>query len=892
MAIYNSKGTPRGVTDEESRKWRQQAHRMRQDPRSTSAQMADFFTQPEAILVVAPMMMLLGLLVPAMAIIVPVGFAAYSVAVLRARRYERLPLRLPMIISRMPHWFSGLPGFLRRILLLPDMAAPVTDYNSPIPGRKSFAKARGGIHMGNEEGTNYELWQSPQDFLTHMLLLGTTGAGKTEALVSMFYSALSTGAGGAYTDAKASPKLAMQIFQILRFLGRDDDFRIISYFTSQTVKAKGTPDRISNTNNMFAFGPAELLTQLLTSLIPSSSGDNAIFSQNAETLASALMYPLVWRRDNLKQPLSISVIRAHLNLQRCVALATDNELPESMRLPLKSFLAGVGWQQDKLLDGQPRSLPEQFGYARGYFNLALAQLTDTYGHIHDTDTGEIDMADIITQRRVMVTMLPALQKSPEQLGMLGKIILSGQRNAAAVGLGARVEGTSADVLDNLPVDTSNIFLAVTDEYGAIPTPGYAEILTQGRGLGIGAIIASQDASGIMRGDEHAYKQIAENTTMKFIMRVESALDTWTLVSGVAGEQEVFRTQGMKLGGENNASMSMSYQSSRDITIDKANRVVLQDFQEQIEGEFHLFSRGRLIRGRVFHADPPLENRQLRIHRMLPYSTPDPKALNFQYGPLQKLREKLICLSEAENPWGAGFWADLPEMEMSSADDDQLIGDTDLIQIADDIALAVGTSGSYNKAALLAIQNLSARMTREEDTVGGVVAFLSARKKAAQGQSGPAQGQQEAKEQQEAAQATSWRIVNPSMTSATAQSMHDMVISGDIPERVASDTQAVVAPSPVESAIKSDLVPHPSADDDGPERMESDITSIECRTGSSRDIAKANSARIVRRVVREQVNNVEYPTMPKPAPKTQNEKDAGIRDLENIAVRFDDGSRRR
>ena len=502
------------------------------------------------------------------------------------------------------------------------------------------------------------------------------------------------------------------------------------------------------------------------------------------------------------------------------------------------------------------------------------------------------MADIITQRRVMVTMLPALQKSPEQLGMLGKIILSGQRNAAAVGLGARVEGTSADVLDNLPVDTSNIFLAVTDEYGAIPTPGYAEILTQGRGLGIGAIIASQDASGIMRGDEHAYKQIAENTTMKFIMRVESALDTWTLVSGVAGEQEVFRTQGMKLGGENNASMSMSYQSSRDITIDKANRVVLQDFQEQIEGEFHLFSRGRLIRGRVFHADPPLENRQLRIHRMLPYSTPDPKALNFQYGPLQKLREKLICLSEAENPWGAGFWADLPEMEMSSADDDQLIGDTDLIQIADDIALAVGTSGSYNKAALLAIQNLSARMTREEDTVGGVVAFLSARKKAAQGQSGPAQGQQEAKEQQEAAQATSWRIVNPSMTSATAQSMHDMVISGDIPERVASDTQAVVAPSPVESAIKSDLVPHPSADDDGPERMESDITSIECRTGSSRDIAKANSARIVRRVVREQVNNVEYPTMPKPAPKTQNEKDAGIRDLENIAVRFDDGSRRR
>lgn len=125
--------------------------------------------------------------------------------------------------------------------------------------------------------TRKNSWLKAKDILTHCLLFGTTGSGKTETLVSLSYNALATGSGLFYIDPKASPKLAVQIWQMARFLGRDDDFRVLNYGTSGKVKGK-TPRRLSNTNNPFTFGSAEALTQLLVSLMPASDGANSIFA--------------------------------------------------------------------------------------------------------------------------------------------------------------------------------------------------------------------------------------------------------------------------------------------------------------------------------------------------------------------------------------------------------------------------------------------------------------------------------------------------------------------------------------------------------------------------------------------------------------------------------------
>ncbi len=501
---------------------------------------------------------------------------------------ERLPFRMP----------QGLAG---------------VDRGDPLPGRRGYAKPEGLFFLGNRMQDSRELWLKAKDILTHALLFGTTGSGKTETLVSLSYNALATGSGLFYIDPKASPKLAVQIWQMARFLGRDDDFRVLNYGTSGKVKGK-SPRRLSNTNNPFTFGSAEALTQLLVSLMPASDGANSIFADKAQALISGVMYALVDLRDKGLLKLSTSIIRDNLALEKCVALALRDELDAESRASIQAALATSGWIAGRPMKDQPPSFAEQFGYAQSYFGKALSSLTDTYSHIYGAEDGEVDFADAIMQRRILVVLLPSLEKAPAELASLGKISLSAIRNACSVGLGAQIEGDAADVLEALPTDTVGIgpYLCIVDEYAAIVTPGFEVVLTQGRGLGIAAIVASQDYAGIMEADKKGAQQMVANTSIKIFMKLQDAEKTWELIRGQAGQSTVVRTSGFSI--KNPASVE--YSDSQQTTVEKEDRVVLRDLQEQIEGEAHFIFSGQIVRGDMFYANPSLKKAQLRVPQLL------------------------------------------------------------------------------------------------------------------------------------------------------------------------------------------------------------------------------------------------------------------------------------
>ena len=504
---------------------------------------------------------------------------------------ERLPFRMPM----------GLTG---------------TDRGDPLPGRNGFARPEGIFFLGNRLQDKQELWLKAKDILTHCLLFGTTGSGKTETLVSLSYNALATASGLFYIDPKASPKLAVQIWQMARFLGRDDDFRVLNYGTSGTVKGK-SPRRLSNTNNPFTFGSAEALTQLLVSLMPASDGANSIFADKAQALISGVMYALVDLRDKGLLKLSTSIIRDSLALEKCVALALHPELDQESRASIQAALATSGWIAGRDLKEQPESFAEQFGYAQSYFGKALSSLTDTYSHIYGAEDGEVDFSDAIMQRRILVVLLPSLEKAPAELASLGKISLSAIRNACSVGLGANIEGDAADVLEALPTDAVGIgpYLCIVDEYAAIVTPGFEVVLTQGRGLGIAAIVASQDYAGILEADKKGAQQMVANTCLKVFMRMQDAEKTWELIRGQAGQSTVLRTSGFNI----NEQISSDYRDANSTTVEQEDRVVLRDLQEQIEGEAHFVFSGQIVRGDMFYANPSLKKAQLRVPQLLQLS---------------------------------------------------------------------------------------------------------------------------------------------------------------------------------------------------------------------------------------------------------------------------------
>ena len=481
---------------------------------------------------------------------------------------ERLPFRMPL----------GLSG---------------TDKGDPLPGRRGFAKPEGIFFLGNRLQDSKELWLKAKDVLTHTLLFGTTGSGKTETLVSLSYNALATGSGLFYIDPKASPKLAVQIWQMARFLGRDDDFRVLNYGTSGKTKGK-SPRRLSNTNNPFTFGSAESLTQLLVSLMPASDGANSIFADKAQALISGVMYALVDLRDKGFLKLSTSVIRDALALEKCVELALHPELDAESSASIKAALGTSGWIAGRELKDQPPSFAEQFGYAQSYFGKALSSLTDTYSHIYGAEDGEVDFADAIMQRRILVVLLPSLEKAPAELASLGKISLSAIRNACAVGLGAQIEGDAADVLEALPTDAIGIgpYLCIVDEYAAI--------------------VASQDYAGILEADKKGAQQMVANTSIKIFMKMQDAEKTWELIRGQAGQGTVVRSSGFSV----NDKSGSTYADTMNTTIEKEDRVDLRDLQEQIEGEAHFIFSGQVVRGDMFYANPSLKKAQLRVPQLI------------------------------------------------------------------------------------------------------------------------------------------------------------------------------------------------------------------------------------------------------------------------------------
>ncbi len=67
---------------------------------------------------------------------------------------------------------------------------------------------------------------------------------------------------------------------------------------------------------------------------------------------------------------------------------------------------------------------EQHGFITMQLTRVFSSLADTYGHIIRTNLAEVDFKDVVLNRRILVVLLPALEKSPDELSNLGKVIIA------------------------------------------------------------------------------------------------------------------------------------------------------------------------------------------------------------------------------------------------------------------------------------------------------------------------------------------------------------------------------------------------------------------------------------------------------------------------------------
>lgn len=535
-------------------------------------------------------------------------------------REHKLPFRLPQI-------------------------SKVKDYNDLKPGIKLPYMARGIAFFGNEKQTNKEIWFANEDMRTHVLIFGSTGSGKTEALVSIAYNALVQGSGFIYVDGKGDNSLYAKVFSMVRSMGREDDLLIINFMTGARDIVGPQERRLSNTLNPFCQGSSSMLTQLVVSLMGESagSGDGDMWKGRAIAFVEALMRLLVYMRDEGAILLDANTIRNYFALSRLESIVIDkvfprddqesvniDQIPKLVTDPLRNYLDTLPGYNKEKKGKQVSQVLEQHGFITMQLVRSFSSLADTYGHIIRTNLAEVDFKDVVLNRRILVVLLPALEKSPDELSNLGKIIVSSLKAMMASGLGEDVEGDYRDVIERKPTTAPTPYICILDEYGYYAVKGFAVVPAQARSLGFSAIFAGQDLPAFQKASKEEAASIGANTNIKICMKLEDPVDTYDFFTKTAGEAYVTKVDSFQTKED---SLTNAYSDTRSSSFEKRARIDLLDLKDQTEGEAHIFFKSQIVRVNMFYAAPKPVKR-LKINQFLKVEPPPDEYL-------EKLKKQLM-----------------------------------------------------------------------------------------------------------------------------------------------------------------------------------------------------------------------------------------------------------
>jgi len=581
------------------------------DTRTLGQRIGAFFRNPTAVAILYLMLAVTGFFIPSIADILIIAGLVIFVATYHLK--TRLPFRLPQRSS-------------------------AKDYNNLIPGTEKPGKAEGIYFFGNENYTNEELWFSNEDMRTHVLIFGSTGSGKTEALISMAYNSLLQGSGFIYVDGKGDNSLYAKIFSLVRSMGREDDLLLVNFMTGAKDIVGPQKNRLSNTLNPFATGSSSMLSQLVVSLMDSSSesSDGDMWKGRAIAFVEALMKVLVAMRDSGNILLDANTIRNYFSLDRIEAMVQDKVfirdgglepvslegLPDVIIEPIKNYLITLPGYNKEKKGKQVSQVLEQHGFITMQLTRVFTSLADTYGHILRTNLAEVDFHDVVLNRRILLVLLPALEKSPDELSNLGKIVIASLKAMMAAGLGDAVEGEYRDLIQRKPTNSPTPYLCILDEYGYYAVQGFAVVPAQARSLGFSVVFAGQDLPAFQKASKEEAASIGANTNIKICMKLEDPIETWDFFAKTAGESYVAHVGGFQTESR---SIMNNYMDTRSAQLEKRARVDLLDLKEQRVGEAHIFFRSKIVRGKLFYANPTAVKR-MRLNQFIKVNTPDDKLL--------------------------------------------------------------------------------------------------------------------------------------------------------------------------------------------------------------------------------------------------------------------------
>lgn len=508
----------------------------------------------------------------------------------------------------------------------------------------NISLGKGITFLGREISSKLEIWTGASDLTTHLLVLGTTGSGKTELLLGLVYNALVQNSGFIYTDGKGSVDLWENVFRLTRYLGREDDLLLISFLTSGRDFLEKQADRTTNTMNPFALGSSGMVIELIISLMDDSGGGGDMWKGRAIAFVAGLTRALCYLRDRGYFLLDANTFVQYFELPVIERMVWDktividgqdrliNEpLFEKVLEPLKSFILTLPGYKRESKGQQEQKTVEQHGFIVMQLTRLFGDMSFTYGYLFQTPLGEVDMFDVVINRRILVVLLPALERAPDSLRMLGKIIVGAIKQMMAGCLGNRVEGMVREIVMARPTYNPIPYYVVLDEYGYYAVLGFAVAPAQARSLNFSITFAAQDFSSLQKASKEEADATWENTNVRAVGRITGGkeAETFKRIDGVGGEVSVYETERKE---HNSGALFDGFSTIRDAVLRSVRRISYDDLAQQENGEFTFLvgkKKGggvggvRVIRARTFYTAVSRSEmpRETRLNHLLKVEPP-------------------------------------------------------------------------------------------------------------------------------------------------------------------------------------------------------------------------------------------------------------------------------
>ena len=130
--------------------------------------------------------------------------------------------------------------------------------SSKIQRQDSLSMCEKGISLGNTTDCGQHINIPYSMFLKHVLLLGSTGSGKTSLMKYMLWQNVVNGGGGIFIDGKMDYNDFQGFYDLCYTVGRHHDILVIS---------PGNPEK-SNSYNPVTNGDTQEIASRIISLLP------------------------------------------------------------------------------------------------------------------------------------------------------------------------------------------------------------------------------------------------------------------------------------------------------------------------------------------------------------------------------------------------------------------------------------------------------------------------------------------------------------------------------------------------------------------------------------------------------------------------------------------------